>query len=71
VPPGFAHGFYVTGDTAQVIYKCTDYFSPADDRSLFWNDKSVGIDWPLVNGEPRLSEKDRNAPLLKDAELFP
>jgi dTDP-4-dehydrorhamnose 3,5-epimerase len=70
VPPGFAHGFYVTGENAQVVYKCTDYYSPADDRSLLWNDRSIGIDWPLLDGEPLLSAKDRKAPGLTDAELF-
>jgi len=71
VPPGFAHGFYVTSDSAQIVYKCTEYYSPVDDRSLFWNDKSIGIAWPLGDVEPTLSDKDARAPLLKDAELFP
>jgi len=71
VPPGFAHGFYVTSDSAQIVYKCTEYYSPADDRSLFWNDESIGIDWPLAGVEPTLSDKDARAPSLKDAELFP
>lgn len=71
VPPGFAHGFYVCGPVAQVVYKCTTYYSPADDRSLLWNDQTLAIDWPLGNGEPELSEKDRKAPRLRDAELFP
>ena len=70
VPPGFAHGFYVTSETAQIVYKCTEYYSPADDRSLIWNEKSIGIQWPLVDGQPILSERDQNAPPLKYAELF-
>lgn len=71
VPPGFAHGFYVTSEIAQIVYKCTDYYSPADDRSLLWNDKSIGVEWPLHDEKPVLSDKDRNAPRLNDAELFP
>lgn len=71
VPPGFAHGFYVTSESAQIVYKCTEYYSPADDRSLFWNDESIGIDWPLGDVEPTLSDKDARAPLLRNAELFP
>jgi len=71
IPPGFAHGFYVTSQVADVVYKCTEYFSPTDDRSLFWNDKSIGVDWPLAGGDPSLSEKDRQAPELDRAELFP
>jgi len=71
VPPGFAHGFYVTSTTAQIVYKCTEYYSPADDRSLLWSDENIGVQWPLLDGQPILSDKDQNAPRLKDAELFP
>jgi dTDP-4-dehydrorhamnose 3,5-epimerase len=71
VPPGFAHGFYVTSKTAQIVYKCTEYYSPADDRSLLWNDETIGIQWPLVDEQPILSDKDRDAPTLQTAELFP
>ena len=71
VPPGFAHGFYVTSNTAQIVYKCTTYYAPEGDRSLLWNDETIGIDWPLVKAEPLLSEKDRSAPKLNKAELFP
>ena len=76
VPPGFAHGFYVTSESAQIVYKCTEYYSPADDRSLIWNDQTVGIEWPLSSGQPILSdpilsEKDASAPSLQAAELFP
>jgi len=71
VPPGFAHGFYVTSEMAQIVYKCTEYYSPVDDRSLIWNDESIGIQWPLIDGQPILSDKDQNAPSLKEAELFP
>ena len=70
VPPGFAHGFYVTSESAEISYKCTEYYHPEDDHSLLWNDPSIGIDWPLVTAEPLLSEKDRNASALIDAVLF-
>ncbi len=71
VPPGFAHGFCVTSESAEIVYKCTEYYSPVDDRCLKWNDGSIGIDWPLGESQPLLSTKDRNAPLFQDAELFP
>jgi len=71
VPPGFAHGFYVTSDTAEFAYKCTDYYAPAHERSIAWNDMDLAIDWPLVNGEPpQLSAKDMSGVKLKDAEVF-
>ncbi|MDH5527340.1 MAG: dTDP-4-dehydrorhamnose 3,5-epimerase [Nitrospirota bacterium] len=71
VPPGFAHGFAVTSDRAEVIYKCTDVYFPAGERSLRWNDPRVGIAWPV--GDPVLSPKDAEAPLLDaipDSDLF-
>lgn len=71
VPPGFAHGFAVTSETALVQYKCTDFYSPADEATLLWNDPGVGIQWPITN--PILSEKDlRGLPLnqLPKAKLF-
>ncbi|MEW5791498.1 MAG: dTDP-4-dehydrorhamnose 3,5-epimerase [Pseudomonadota bacterium] len=71
VPPGFAHGFYVTSDTAEVVYKCSDFYAPEHERSLRWDDPELGIDWPLVNGQPPiLSAKDAAASSLKDAECF-
>ena len=71
VPPGFGHGFYVTSETADFQYKCTEYFTPENDRGIRWNDPSIGIEWPLVDGgEPSLSGKDSAAPLLEDAEVF-
>lgn len=71
VPEGFAHGFYVMSDSADFVYKCTNYYAPEHDRSLRWNDPELGIQWPLVNGAPPLlSVKDSNAPLLKDADTF-
>ena len=65
VPPGLAHGFVVLSDTADFEYKCTDYYDPADEGALAWNDPDVGIEWP-EGIEPVLSEKDRNALCLKD-----
>jgi dTDP-4-dehydrorhamnose 3,5-epimerase len=71
VPEGFAHGFYVMSESAEFVYKCTDYYHPESDRSLLWNDKDIDIQWPLVNEvEPLLSDKDRNAKTLKDADTF-
>lgn len=69
IPPGFAHGFYVSSDEAEVYYKCTTYYSPAHDRSLLWNDPDIGIDWP-DKSNPVLSDKDRNAPRLQNADTF-
>ena len=71
VPPGFAHGFYVISDWAEVTYKVTDYYAPAWERSLLWNDPALGIDWPLVNGQPpALATKDAQGKTLAEAELF-
>lgn len=69
VPPGFAHGFVVTSETAEFLYKTTDYWYPEHERSLLWNDPAVGINWPIV-GEPVLAAKDSAAPLLGAAEIF-
>lgn len=72
VPTGFAHGFYVMSDFAEFVYKCTDFYAPEHERSLRWDDPEVGIDWPLVKGEPPLlSAKDQAGKSLKDLELFP
>jgi dTDP-4-dehydrorhamnose 3,5-epimerase len=71
VPPGFAHGFVVLSDVADFCYKCTTLWHPQSDRSLRWDDPTIGIDWPLAEaGEPQLAAKDAAAPLLADAELF-
>ena len=64
VPPDFAHGFTVLSDTADFIYKCTDYYHPASEQSILWNDPELLIDWPIK--EVVLSDKDKRAPLLRD-----
>ncbi len=69
IPPGFAHGFLVLSDTAEVIYKTTDYYAPAGDRTILWNDPDIAIDWPLKSS-PILSAKDSHGQLLKTAELY-
>ena len=71
VPPGFAHGFLVLSDVADFVYKCTDYYTPGDEYAIRWDDPDLAIDWPLEGITPNLSEKDADAPLLKDAKLFP
>lgn len=71
VPEGFAHGFYVMTESAEFVYKCTDYYAPEHDRSLKWNDPEVGIEWPLVDDkQPLLSEKDENAKSFAVADTF-
>ncbi|GAB1392833.1 dTDP-4-dehydrorhamnose 3,5-epimerase [Rhodocyclaceae bacterium] len=69
IPPGFAHGFVVTSETAEFLYKTTDYYFPEHERSLLWNDPAVGIVWPLV-GEPQLAKKDAAGLPLAEAEVF-
>ncbi|MHB1036368.1 MAG: dTDP-4-dehydrorhamnose 3,5-epimerase [Pirellulales bacterium] len=64
IPPGFAHGFAVTGETAIVMYKCTDYYDPRAEGNIAWNDPAIGIKWPLA--APVLSDKDARAPRLAD-----
>ena len=70
IPPGFAHGYCVTSDNAEVAYKCTAYHDSADARCLRWDEPDLSIDWPL-QGAPQLSAQDAAAPALKDALLFP
>jgi dTDP-4-dehydrorhamnose 3,5-epimerase len=65
VPEGFAHGFCVVSETAQFVYKCSDYYAPAEERGVLWSDPALGIDWPLA-GEPLLSEKDQAYKLLAE-----
>lgn len=69
VPPGFAHGFCVTSDTAEFLYKTTDYWYPEHERSLLWNDPALAIAWPL-EGEPQIAAKDAAGRLLENAEVF-
>ena len=68
VPPGFAHGFVVLSDTAEFLYKTTDYYNPQYERSIIWNDATINISWPI--SEPVLNQKDATAKTLYDAELF-
>lgn len=70
VPPGFAHGFYVISDTAEITYKCTDYYAAEYERSLLWNDPEIGINWPLLDDEVVLSEKDAKGSPLAECETY-
>ena len=71
VPPGFAHGFYVLSESADFLYKTTDYYIPDFERSVLWNDLDIGISWPIGTGaQPTISTKDTNAARLADAEVF-
>jgi dTDP-4-dehydrorhamnose 3,5-epimerase len=69
VPPGFAHGFLVLSENAEFLYKTTDYYAPAYERSLLWNDTDLGIDWP-IDQPPILSGKDQLGSRFKDADVF-
>ena len=69
VPAGFAHGFCVTSEWGEIVYKCTDVWRKENDRAIAWNDPAIGIEWPLA--EPILSAKDAVAPLLRDAAILP
>jgi dTDP-4-dehydrorhamnose 3,5-epimerase len=69
VPEGFAHGFVVLSETAEFLYKTTDYYAPEYERSLLWNDPTLGIQWPFV-GEPKLAAKDAAAQRFFEAEVF-
>lgn len=69
VPPDFAHGFIVISDSAQVLYKATDFYSPEHERSIIWNDETIAIDWPDFGCSPKLSAKDAEAPCLASAEI--
>ena len=70
IPPGFAHGFIVTSTTAEFTYKCTNYYEPADERSLRWNDPELAIKWPIELLPPLLSLRDEEAPLFIEAEVY-
>jgi dTDP-4-dehydrorhamnose 3,5-epimerase len=69
IPPGFAHGFVVTSESAEFLYKTTDYWAPEFERSILWNDPAIGIEWPFC-GEPMLSAKDKAAVPLHQAEVY-
>jgi len=71
IPPGFAHGFYVLSNWAELLYKATDYYAPKWERTLLWNDSTIGIEWPLQEDfPPILSERDALGTLLVNAECF-
>ena len=71
VPAGFGHAFLVLSETADFLYKTTDYYHPESERSILWNDADIGIQWPLPSGqEPRLSGKDLAASRLSDADIY-
>ena len=73
VPKGFAHGFLVLSDEAELLYKASDFYAPAGDRTLAWNDPEVGIEWPGMDAAalaPKLSAKDAAGKLLRDADVF-
>ena len=69
IQPGFAHGFLTLSETAEVLYKATDFYSPEYERCIAWNDPDIGIEWPL-HGEPILSDKDQNGLPFCDAKVF-
>lgn len=72
IPPGFAHGFYVLSDWAEVIYKATDYYAPHWERTLLWNDPAIDISWPLIDTIPLLiSPKDAQGKPLREADTYP
>ncbi len=70
IPAGFAHGFVVLSDYAEFLYKTTDYYTPAAERCIRWDDPDLAIDWQL-SGTPQLSAKDQNGKVFKEADLFP
>ena len=71
VPAGFAHGFLVLSESADFLYKTTDYYAPAHERCIAWNDPTVGVQWPSLEIEPMLSSKDAAGLTIGNAELFP
>ena len=70
IPPGFAHGFVVLSESAEFLYKTTDYWAPQHERCILWNDPALAIDWQLNGATPLLAAKDQAGKLLKDAEVF-
>jgi dTDP-4-dehydrorhamnose 3,5-epimerase len=71
IPPGFGHAFLALTDQVGFAYKVTDYYSPAGERTILWNDPAIGIDWPVDAEQAIVSDKDQAGALLKDAEIFP
>lgn len=71
IPPGFAHGFLVTSDSCEFLYKTTDYWAPEHERCIAWNDPDLAIDWQLDGTTPRVSAKDAQGLAFRDAEVFP
>ena len=70
IPAGFAHGFLVTSDSAEFVYKTTDYYAPEHERCIAWNDLAIGIKWPMTTTQPSQSAKDQQGLALRDAETF-
>ncbi len=71
IPPGFAHGFLVVSESAEVLYKASDFYAPEHERTLLWNDAGLGIDWPIPSGQnPLLAPKDSNGLPLQSCEVF-
>jgi len=70
IPEGFAHGFYVMSDEAEIFYKCTEYYMPEHDRAILWNDPELGIKWPLLSPHPLISEKDSEANFFSNADVY-
>jgi dTDP-4-dehydrorhamnose 3,5-epimerase len=70
IPPGMAHGFLVTSETADFLYKTTDYYAPKSEGAVRWDDPAIGVEWPKLGSAPTLSAKDIVAPLLSEARCF-
>jgi dTDP-4-dehydrorhamnose 3,5-epimerase len=71
IPEGFAHAFLVLSESADFVYKCTDYYAPRHERTIRWDDPDLAIDWPLASNAPILSSKDQAGAAFRDAEVFP
>jgi dTDP-4-dehydrorhamnose 3,5-epimerase len=72
IPPGFAHGFIVLSESAHFVYRCTDFWFPAHERSILWNDPDLNVTWPIPRGmQPLVSAKDAGAQRFRDAQCFP
>jgi len=70
VPPGFAHGFLTLEENCEFLYKVTAFYTPSHDRAIRFNDPDIAIDWPIAAGDIKLSQKDAQAPFLREAEIF-